>query len=57
MLALGQWARDLAPSPALRKWFGHTPTRWKAFQQRYRVELDAQEQQQRMRSLLSFQLA
>lgn len=52
-LALGQWARDVAPSAALRKWFGHKPTRWDAFQQRYRVELDAEEQQQRMRSLLA----
>lgn len=52
-LALGQWARDVAPSAALRKWFGHKPARWEAFQQRYRHELDAEEQQQRMRSLLA----
>jgi uncharacterized protein YeaO (DUF488 family) len=51
-LALGQWARDVAPSAALRKWFGHKPQRWEAFQQRYRRELDADEQQQRMRRLL-----
>ncbi|MGY6157446.1 DUF488 domain-containing protein [Paraburkholderia graminis] len=53
ILALGQWARDVAPSAALRKWFGHKPARWEAFQQRYRLELDAEEQQQRMRSLLT----
>ncbi|MFM0472042.1 DUF488 domain-containing protein [Paraburkholderia strydomiana] len=53
ILALGQWARDVAPSAALRKWFGHKPARWEAFQQRYRLELDAEEQQQRMRSLLA----
>jgi uncharacterized protein YeaO (DUF488 family) len=53
ILALGQWARDVAPSAALRKWFGHKPTRWEAFQQRYRLELDAEEQQQRMQSLLA----
>jgi uncharacterized protein YeaO (DUF488 family) len=53
ILALGQWARDVAPSAALRKWFGHEPIRWEAFQQRYRLELDAEEQQQRMRSLLA----
>lgn len=53
ILTLSQWARDVAPSAALRKWFGHKPTRWEAFQQRYRLELDAEEQQQRMRSLLA----
>jgi uncharacterized protein YeaO (DUF488 family) len=53
ILALGQWARDVAPSAALRKWFGHKPARWEAFQQRYRLELDAEEQQQRMRSPLT----
>lgn len=53
ILALGQWARDVAPSAALRKWFGHKPARWEAFQQRYSLELDAEEQQQRMRSLLA----
>jgi uncharacterized protein YeaO (DUF488 family) len=52
-LALGQWARDVAPSAALRKWFGHRPVRWEAFQQRYRHELDAEEQQQRMQCLLA----
>jgi uncharacterized protein YeaO (DUF488 family) len=52
-LALAQWARDVAPSAALRKWFGHRPERWEAFQQRYRRELDAEEQQQRMRRLLA----
>jgi len=51
-LALGEWARDVAPSAALRKWFGHKPARWEAFQQRYRRELDTDEQQQRMQSLL-----
>lgn len=53
ILALGQWTRDVAPSAALHKWSGHKPTRWEAFQQRYRPELDAEEQQQRMRSLLA----
>lgn len=25
------WAKDLAPSTALRKWFGHDPARWPEF--------------------------
>jgi uncharacterized protein YeaO (DUF488 family) len=33
------WLRDVAPSTALRKWFGHAPARWKRFQTRYRKEL------------------
>jgi uncharacterized protein YeaO (DUF488 family) len=33
------WMKDIAPSDQLRKWFGHDPERWVAFQQRYREEL------------------
>jgi uncharacterized protein YeaO (DUF488 family) len=33
------WAKDAAPSTELRKWFGHDPSRWNEFQQRYRQEL------------------
>lgn len=33
------WAKDLAPSPALRRWFGHVPERFAAFSTRYRQEL------------------
>ena len=53
MLALDQWAFDLAPSTVLRKWFGHDPKRWEVFEQRYRSELASEEQQDRMRRLLS----
>lgn len=40
-LALDAWAKDLAPSTALRRWFGHDPARWDAFRTRYRAELAA----------------
>ena len=40
-LALDEWAKDLAPSTALRQWFGHEPERWEEFQRRYRLELAA----------------
>jgi uncharacterized protein YeaO (DUF488 family) len=33
------WLKDVAPSPELRKWFGHDPARWKRFQDRYWAEL------------------
>ena len=38
-LRLDEWARDLGPSTQLRKWFGHDPARWTAFQVRYHAEL------------------
>jgi len=38
---LDEWARDLAPSNELRKWFGHEPERFAEFRRRYREELDA----------------
>jgi uncharacterized protein YeaO (DUF488 family) len=38
---LDEWARDLAPSPELRKWFNHDPKRFEEFRTRYRHELDA----------------
>ena len=37
--AVDLWLKEVAPSPELRKWFGHDPARWKQFQQRYRAEL------------------
>lgn len=37
--ALHLWARDLAPSAALRTWFGHQPARFDEFARRYRTEL------------------
>ncbi|MGF6603913.1 uncharacterized protein YeaO (DUF488 family) [Paraburkholderia sp. GAS448] len=52
-LKLDEWVRELAPGTELRKWFGHDPQRWEAFQQRYRSELDSEEMQARMRQLLS----
>jgi uncharacterized protein YeaO (DUF488 family) len=33
------WMKDVAPSTALRKWFGHDPERWPEFRCRYRAEL------------------
>ena len=39
--ALSDWRKDIAPSTALRQWFGHEPARWDGFQARYRAELQA----------------
>jgi uncharacterized protein YeaO (DUF488 family) len=43
--ALDEWARVLAPSSELRKWFGHKPERFEEFRRRYRDELVGQEDQ------------
>lgn len=37
------WARDVAPSAELRKWFGHVPERFDEFARRYRKELEGSE--------------
>jgi uncharacterized protein YeaO (DUF488 family) len=37
--ALDGWDKDVAPSPALRKWFDHRPERFAEFAARYRAEL------------------
>lgn len=37
---LAQWIRDVAPSDALRRWFGHDPQKWEEFRRRYFAELD-----------------
>jgi uncharacterized protein YeaO (DUF488 family) len=36
---LGLWLKEIAPSDALRKWFGHDPDRWAGFRTKYRKEL------------------
>src|SRR5262249_47314040 len=35
------WAKSIAPSNGLRRWYGHEPSKWKEFQSRYRAELRA----------------
>jgi uncharacterized protein YeaO (DUF488 family) len=38
-LRLDEWARDVAPSTELRKWYGHDPGKFPEFRQRYLAEL------------------
>jgi uncharacterized protein YeaO (DUF488 family) len=38
-LKMKAWLKEVAPSPALRKWFAHDPAKWQEFQKRYRAEL------------------
>ena len=37
--AIDRWFKDLAPSTALRKWFGHDVERWTEFRKRYQAEI------------------
>ena len=41
---LDEWARELAPSSELRRWFGHDPAKFDEFRRRYREELARQEE-------------
>jgi len=34
------WLKAVAPSPDLRRWFGHDPEKWAEFRRRYRHELE-----------------
>lgn len=38
-LQLDLWAKEVAPSTALRQWFGHDVERWREFRSRYLAEL------------------
>jgi uncharacterized protein YeaO (DUF488 family) len=43
--AIDRWIKDIAPSTALRKWFGHDPGRWPQFRRRYAAEIRRQPDQ------------
>ncbi|HEY8260690.1 MAG TPA: DUF488 family protein [Methylosinus sp.] len=37
--ALHEWDKEIAPSDALRRWYGHRPERWETFKARYAQEI------------------
>jgi uncharacterized protein YeaO (DUF488 family) len=45
------WLKDVAPSTALRQWFGHKPERWEKFRERYRAELSKNDALAELREL------
>jgi len=51
-LRLDLWAKALSPSTELRKWFGHDPSRWPEFRQRYLAELKTPEKKDAIDQLL-----
>jgi uncharacterized protein YeaO (DUF488 family) len=38
--AIDLWLKEIAPSPELRKWYGHDISRWDEFRRRYRAEIE-----------------
>lgn len=51
-LHLDEWARQLAPSTQLRKWYAHDVNKWPEFQRRYQEELEPlKDELQRLRRL------
>jgi uncharacterized protein YeaO (DUF488 family) len=48
---LDHWAKDVAPSGALRRWFHHDSAKWNEFRQQYFQELD--EHERRWKPLLA----
>src|SRR5688500_9796844 len=42
--AVDLWLKEVAPSPELRKWFGHDPEKWEQFERRYRKELQGRKE-------------
>lgn len=45
------WCKVLAPSPDLRRWFGHKADRWNAFRDAYLHELNAADYHNAMKDL------
>ena len=52
-LALERWAKEVAPSAELRRWFAHDPRKWPQFQRRYRNELVARTPELKALALLA----
>lgn len=48
---LDEWCKEVAPSTALRRWYGHDPTKFEEFGRRYRAELGQPEPAAALRHL------
>jgi uncharacterized protein YeaO (DUF488 family) len=48
---LDEWCDEIAPSDALRKWYGHSPDKFEEFGARYRRELEEPERALALRHL------
>ena len=48
---IDEWAKDVAPSTELRRWYGHDPARFEEFRRRYQAELAEPQRQAALRHL------
>lgn len=48
---LDEWCKAVAPSTALRKWYGHDPAKLDEFRRRYHAELDDPERAEALQHL------
>ena len=48
---IDDWAKDLAPSTELRKWFSHDPDKWTKFRASFRKELQDEPARRKLREL------
>jgi len=46
-----EWARDIAVSDDLRRWYGHDPAKWDEFRRRYKKELSENGRMDRLREI------
>lgn len=51
--AIDWWAKDLAPSQELRRWYGHRPERFEEFEQRYEAEVKDRSDLVKLRGMIS----
>ncbi len=51
-LHLDAWAKNIAPSAALRRWFGHNSKKWELFKELYEYELRSPEALHEVRKLI-----
>lgn len=51
--AIDEWMKEIAPSPGLRKWFGHLPERFTAFSDSYIRELEEDPERGRLTAKIS----
>jgi len=51
-LEIAIWEKGIAPSKALRTWYGHDPEKWPEFRRRYREELEKSPRQELLQHLV-----
>ena len=51
-LMIAIWEKSIAPSKALRTWYGHAPEKWPEFRKRYREELKESPRKEALDQLL-----